>query len=170
MNGQWTKVNATSGQRNKREPCHRFLLIGAVVLGLFPSYAASDDASGRLNNNAIKTLILGKTLIGSYANGEPWRETYFIDEGLDYQDATGRSRGTWSVQENELCTFYDGDDLNGGCFVVVSRSANCHDFYAIEPSTGVTRATIEEMELGINWTARGWRSDRPSTCEGTLTS
>ena len=151
-------------------PMQRIRLISLVTLALLAAIGVSGDAKaqaatiGRLDDTAIRTLVIGKTLLGHYADGERWRETYFVDEGVDYQDLLGRFSGTWSVADGQLCTLYDDPLLNGGCFLVWRRSDNCVDFYIVSPQTGLPSATEAEMRDGLNWTAQGWRSDRPSSC------
>jgi len=138
----------------------------ACIHFVVPSHADENvnDLDGRLANHEIRTALIGKTLLGTYGGGEPWRETYFVDDGLDYQDETGRSGGNWSAQDNLLCTYYDEPTMNGGCFVVIRRSANCHDFYAVDPVTKIPFASPEAIRSAIDWSARGWRSDQISTC------
>lgn len=138
-----------------------------LVTLTIPSLAQSGVT---LDDNAIKTFVIGKTLLGIYADDSQWRETYFVDAGLDYQDVGGRFTGTWTVTDQQLCTFYDDDALDGGCFAVVKRSSNCVDFYPIDPATGTTFVSAALMAAGIGWHARGWRSDQPSTCETSVVS
>ena len=130
-----------------------------------PNGASAQEGTGeRLDDTAIRTFVVGKTLLGHYADGERWRETFFVDEGTDYHDLLGRFAGVWSVGEQLLCTVYDDPLLKGGCFVVWRRSSNCVDFYAVSAQTGIPNATEAEIRAGLNWTAQGWRSDRESTC------
>jgi hypothetical protein len=148
--------------------------MGAAVLAILAATAHGSEndtvIDGRLDDVAITTAVVGKTYLGTYQDGERWRETYFIDEGLDYQDRSDRSRGTWYAEDDLLCTFYDDDELNGGCFAMIRRSANCHDFYAVDDVTKLPWATHEAMRAGYDWTARGWRSDQPSSCPKGLVS
>lgn len=142
-----------------------FLIASALVS---PVSASQDMA---LDDQAIRTLVVGKTLLGTYPDGVPWRETYLVDEGVDYQDPDMRLTGSWYAADNALCTFYDeAGDFEGGCFMVVVRSANCIDFYAINADDQQPNASPNDIALGFSWTARGWRSDQPSTCPEDMTS
>lgn len=123
-----------------------------------------------MDDDQVKTTVVGKTLLGVYDDGMPWRETYLIDGEVDYQDSDFASRGDWSVKDRQLCTFYVEAGMNGGCFYVVQRSANCFDFYGIDPVTGEPSADLQAMRTGYGWTARGWRSDKPKTCADGLIS
>lgn len=144
-----------------------------ITAGLLSALAISAQAQDdlRLDDTAIRTLVVGKTLLGSYPDGTPWRETFFIDDGTDYQDPQFRLRGTWYAQNGALCTFYDDTiEFEGGCFAVIKRSDNCIEFYALDRDTMQPKASPNNMRLGIDWTARGWRSDQQSSCEDAAVS
>lgn len=145
--------------------------VTALLLAALTTVSSHASAAERLDDQAIRTLVVGKTLLGQYPAGMRWRETFFVDEETDYQDPDYRLRGTWYAQNDALCTFYeDATDFEGGCFVTIKRSENCIDFYAIGSNGEPVSASPSDMTLGINWTARGWRSDQRSTCPEGLTS
>lgn len=149
----------------------RLRLSIVVALACFvPSLAMANPGPPALDGNSVTTALIGKTFIGVYDDGVPWRETYLVDGVADYQDPDHRSRGDWSVDDGRLCTFYQDSALTGGCFLVVRRSANCYDFYGIDPQTGDASADLRAMRAGYGWTARGWRSDQPKTCTDELVS
>ncbi|MGB7431703.1 MAG: hypothetical protein WA921_04455 [Ahrensia sp.] len=146
-------------------------IISALLLTAMLTLSAPAGAAERLDDQAIRTLVVGKTLLGQYPSGVRWRETFFVDEETDYQDPEYRLRGTWYAQDDALCTFYeDATDFEGSCFITIKRSDNCVDFYAIGSDGEPVSASQSDMALGVNWTARGWRSDQNSTCPQGLTS
>ncbi|WP_306117172.1 MULTISPECIES: hypothetical protein [unclassified Roseitalea] len=149
---------------------HALAALIAIGALLAPHAAAmSEPVPGRLTGDTLTAAFVGKTYRGVYQDGVSWRETYLVDGEVDYQDDVNAARGEWFVREDLLCTFYDGD-LVGGCFVVMRRSENCFDFYAVDLETNVPAAGWGAVRGAFGWTARGGRSDLLRTCPEGLVS
>lgn len=138
--------------------------------GWLPAVHAMDDpVSGRLTGSALAAAFVGKIYRGVYQDGINWREAYLVDGEVDYEDDFRAARGEWFVREDLLCTFYD-IGLEGGCFIVIRRSQNCLDFYAVDPSDDQPVAGWDAVHAGFGWTAQGGRSDQIKTCPEGLMS
>ena len=131
--------------------------------------AMSEPLSGRLTGDELTAAFVGKIFRGVYQDGTGWREAYLVDGRVDYEDDFRAAIGDWFVRDDLLCTFYD-NDLEGGCFVVVLRSANCFDFYAVDFINDQPDAGWDAVRGGFGWTAQGGRSDRMPTCPEGLVS
>jgi hypothetical protein len=138
-----------------------------IALPALLSAAAAGDFDGPLwlKGEAISTALEGKTIVGRYANGRTFTESYLVGGRVQYFDDGRRSAaalgGHWSVTAGTLCTIYD-DDPAGGCFRIAKVGANCFEFYFA--------ARTEELAPGPEgtepkWTARGSVQDEPSACQ-----
>lgn len=145
------------------------LALGSCLGVQMPALAQSEPLSGRLTGDRLSAAFVGKVFRGVYEDGVNWREAYLVDGEVDYEDDFAAARGEWFVRDDLLCTFYDGD-LTGGCFIVMQRSENCFDFYAVDPATDRPDASRDAIRSGFDWTAQGWRSDRVPTCPEGLVS
>ena len=148
-------------------------VIGAALLAmaLMPTdgFAVSEPLAGRLTGDALTATFAGRIFRGAYQDGTGWREAYLVDGRVDYEDDFRAAAGDWFVRDDLLCTFYD-NDLTGGCFVVMRRSANCFDFYAVDLSDDAPVAGWDAVRGGFGWTAQGNRSDQAPTCADGLLS
>ena len=142
-------------------------LVAATMLP--PAHAASDAVEGRLTGPALTAAFVGKVYRGVYQESINWREAYLVDGEVDYEDDFRAARGEWFTRDDLLCTFYD-NDLEGGCFVVIRRSENCIDFYAVDQITNQPVAGWDAVRAGFGWTAQGGRSDLVRTCPEGLMS
>ena len=141
------------------------LLVGAA-LAQAPAWAPSRDAPW-MSEDAMRAAFIGKTLDGRYGNGLSFTETYFAGGQLEYHEAERQANGRWHFRGHVFCTFYDASArqsrLNGGCWTAVKTSSNCYDFYlaglAPEPPF-----EDEARDMADRWSARGWRTEEPSTC------
>lgn len=137
----------------------------ASVMALVVCAALAAPAFGQsrwLSGQQITEAFKGKTLEGYYNDHTPWVETYLASGRVAYSDNRNKWGGRWFLRGRVLCTFYD-DNVNGGCFLVGRVSENCFDFYVVprETKNGATAKPINPSY----WNARGWATDRKSTCE-----
>jgi hypothetical protein len=143
-------------------------LLGLVMAAkMMKSALAEESAAARideLDTIAIQQAIVGKSFSGVYGDNSTWSETYLVDGDLRYSDPEITSSGAWRVLNDRLCTLYQAD-IEGGCFLVIKRSDNCLDFYAVRSGDGVPLAKQDAIAAGEDWIARGWRSDIATTCE-----
>lgn len=146
------------------------ILALAVVLGAAlarPAFGeATEPAGSILRADEIKVEFGGHAFAGYYVDGDTWSETYRADGSLDYREATYRMTGAWSIANGTFCTIYV-ERATGGCFVVERVSSNCFEFkfVARDPATASVPPSIP-----AGFDARGWRTDRASTCRPALTS
>lgn len=133
----------------------------ASLVGL--AHALTDGEAGRITEPALSAGFNGAAYEGTYQNGVAWREVYAAGGRVIYSDDIQSAAGEWFVRDDLLCTFYDAD-LQGGCFVVMRRSENCFDFYAVDLTTNEPDAGWAAVRNGTAWTARGGRADILRTC------
>jgi hypothetical protein len=120
-------------------------------------FLATGAAAGeRLKADAITGLVKGATFDGNYRDGGFFTETYATDGTIRYADGRGTDMGTWSVDRDMFCTFYEGQD--GACFYVEQESANCFRFF--EPKVEGSGDIGPRDE----WTSEAWDRSKPSTC------
>jgi hypothetical protein len=145
---------------------HRRLIPLFALLLATPASATDQTKFPRvMDGPAILKLLEGKTLQGVYSDGTPVSESYAIGGKIpDYADPLRKVTGTWSIVNNTLCTFYDDNQMSGGCFRVEQVSANCFDYYVVAGS--------ETEALGPNdkprYTARAHVLGLPDTCPDEL--
>jgi hypothetical protein len=138
----------------------------AAVCALAALSAAKAGPIGPWMTEAnMRAEFIGKTLDGHYRGGVTWTETYRTEGRLNYREKLRRAEGTWYFRGLVFCTFYDAPyrpQLNGGCWTVIKASANCYEFY---PSGLRDLQETDTPPAPIYpWSARGWRTDEPSTC------
>ncbi len=121
-----------------------------------------DQSATVLQGPDIIGVFEGRTVVGAYADGLAFRETYEIGGAIAYWDPRGEAHGQWSVVNNLLCTFYD--DLAGACFRIEQASANCFDYFAAAESEEKARAPDQIPR----YTARGAVTARAPTCPDEL--
>ena len=157
LDGEW-RVN------KGRHAGFALVLAGCCAsLVALPALALSDGEAGRIVEPALSARFNGATYEGTYRNGIAWREVYIAGGRVIYSDDIRSATGDWFVRDDLLCTFYD-TDLQGGCFVVMRRSENCLDFYAVDLATNEPDAGWAAVRDGTGWTARGGRADLMRTC------
>ncbi len=138
-----------------------------TALVLFASTAHATDkpkAPVALDGPTIIKIFDGKGVTGVYADGTPVKETYKPGGGIDYWDPYRSTTGTWSVVNNQLCTFYDDGEMSGGCFRVEQVSANCFDYLALASSTAEALTPSDQPR----YTARASIEGIPETCPDEL--
>ncbi len=137
------------------------ILIGPAVAARSPGGGANPVEYGPMSETQIRAELIGPPMRGSYADGQPWDETYFPGGRISYKDSTNNWQGKWSFRGRGFCTFYN-DGTNGGCWQILKTSENCYEFYAMSRA-GVPLATVPGRRRV--WVARGWRASRGSTCD-----
>lgn len=139
------------------------LALGGMLAG--PPAEADEDpfAYGELGRSEIVAQLFGQTIEGNYPNGRAFTESLNADLTTRYVDDRNASRGLMTFDEDRICFEYaDEPEMNGGCFIVWQRSANCYDFYAT--LDGIAFADFLSRSLGLDWDARVWRQGAGSTC------
>ncbi len=124
-----------------------------AVAAIFFLDGAAAGAGKRLTEPEIVAAFTDITLDGVYYDGSYFTETYHEDGSIRYWDARAADSGEWSVQDDQFCTFYAGQQ--GACFFVQRDGDNCFTFFEKDADTG---------ELAADWTSRGWNRERPPTC------
>lgn len=117
-----------------------------------------------LDGPTIIKVFDGKAVSGVYADGTAVRETYKAGGGIDYWDPYRATTGTWSVVNNQLCTFYNDAEMSGGCFRIEQVSTNCFDYYALATSTTEALTPSDKPR----YTARASIDGIPETCPDEL--
>jgi hypothetical protein len=143
-----------------RQGTKRIRLAILVAACVSASASASDLW---MDEAAMRSEFIGKTLDGHYGNGTRWTERYQADGRLEYWEKDRRAVGNWSFHGPVFCTFYDKAFMSsffGGCWIVHRAGPNCFEFYAA-PGSG----TDLPGERQAQWNARGWRNDVPATCK-----
>jgi hypothetical protein len=145
---------------------HRGIIIGLALITFVLPATATDKpkAAQALDGPTIIKIFDGKGVTGVYADGTPVRETYKVGGGIDYWDSYRATTGTWSVVNNQLCTFYNDTEMSGGCFRVEQVSPNCFDYFAVATST-TEALTPSEVP---RYTARASIDGIPETCPDEL--
>jgi hypothetical protein len=118
-----------------------------------------------LDGPSIIKVFEGKTVSGVYADGTPVSETYAVGGDIPfYKDKFRSATGKWSTVNNLFCTFYNDDQMSGGCFRVEQVSANCFDYFALANSTDEALAPQDRPR----YTARASIDGIPATCPEDL--
>jgi hypothetical protein len=145
---------------------HRSGLTVLACLALVLPAQAEDlrQAPKVLDGAALISLFEGRGVTGVYADGTAVKETYRQGGSIDYWDEFRTAKGTWSVVNNLLCTFYDDIEMSGGCFRVEQLSANCFDYMALASSPGEALAPMDKPR----YTARAHVDGLPDTCPDEL--
>lgn len=156
----------SAGERLRSLSPHNIAGLVLTVVSLCAvttAQAAGDDRPNDWMSAAeLKAAFSGTTIAGHYADGRPFKESYFKNGRLKYfEELSHRAQvGHWSIVSGSFCTIYDLNPT-GGCFRVRRHSANCFEFYFLVR----TETEARQPEPGRpSWSARAWRTDRPSTC------
>jgi hypothetical protein len=136
-------------------------MIAVGVMALAISAAAPADAAEFLGPDRLKTELGGHTIKGYYTQSRVnFVEVYLPDSRITYKDDLKADGGRWSIRGTAFCTFYD--QINGGCWYVIKRSANCFEFH----QAPVTGDDIDREVLGKRQThALAARDSDKVTCE-----
>lgn len=137
------------------------VVAGIAAAGVCYADDASPSVHSWMSEAELRARFVGGGFEGYYADSSPWAETYYPDGSITYRDKFNDWTGTWSFRSNVFCTFYN-EGANGGCFLIEQLSENCFEFYVVEGEADESLPTGSEP---LFWNARGWRTDRPSTCE-----
>lgn len=144
------------------------VLSGAMLAAVWlcaagPVIAAGDEYPGDwMGPSDLKSTFSGATITGHYRDGRTFTESYLRNGRLKYAEKMRHRTqvGHWSVVAGSFCTIYDLNPT-GGCFKVRRHSGNCFEFYFLTR----TETQARKPDPGRpSWSARAWRTDRPSTC------
>ncbi len=145
---------------------YRSIVFGLALMAFTVPSNATDKprAPQALDGPTIIKVFDGKSVTGVYADKTPVRESYDTGGGMNYWDPYRTTTGTWSVVNNQLCTFYNDAEMSGGCFRVEQVSANCFDYYAVATSTTEALTPSDKPR----YTARASLDGIPETCPDEL--
>ena len=129
----------------------------AFVLAVLPTTAMP---AAWMSDGELRATFGGAEFTGVYRDGVPFTELYRSNGRLAYRELGDTRDGNWSVVSGTFCTIYD-QAPTGGCFRIAKVSANCFEAYFATRTEAEAR---ERQRDPVAWTARLWRSDRPSTC------
>ena len=115
------------------------------------------QASEHMSGTDILITFPGMTMVGNYADGMKFRETYLSSGSITYKDDKSLTTGHWFERNGLFCTFYVA--ANGSCYTVKKSSANCYEYYVREEEDG----TLSPM--ADKWNSVGWDETKPSTCD-----
>ncbi len=135
-------------------------MLALVLLVLLVTTTGAQGEPHWLGDDEIKAAFAGRTIDGHYANGLTFTESYLASGRITYVDPLKAMAGRWSVVNRSFCTLYDTFPT-GGCFKVTRISANCFEFYFL---TRTEHAAALPEPAKPSWTARGWRTESPATC------
>ncbi len=137
------------------------LVLSIATLLLFTqplSYAQnSPDNPLQMDSLQLSATFRGMTMVGKYADGTKFRETYHLDGSITYIDDASSDKGRWFVRGKLFCTFYD--TANGACFSVQKSGTNCYEYFIQQDESGRPSA-----DQGA-WNSIGWDEDKPATCD-----
>jgi hypothetical protein len=125
-----------------------------IAVCLIPSLAL---ASEPMTSPEILNTFPGMTLIGNYADGMKFSETYETTGSIRYSDDQSKTTGHWFERNGLFCTFYVG--ANGACFAVKKSGANCYEYFIREEEDGTLSPQADK------WNSVGWDETKPSTCD-----
>ena len=138
-------------------------LIAIQVLGL-ASTAVAQTGFTPLNQSQIRSQMFGQMFTGEYFNGGQWAERFNPNMTSVYVEEGKAIHGHMEFKGSLLCFDYPyRPDLEGGCFEIWKRGANCFDCYSSQ-----SVVSFNDRRFGRNWMARAWISDAPSTCKSEL--
>jgi hypothetical protein len=136
-----------------------FAVTLAFLLLVQPSLHAQDGTDNALQMDGIQlsATFRGMTMVGKYADGMTFKETYHEDGSITYVDDASADKGRWFVRGKLFCTFYD--TANGACFSVQKSGTNCYEYFIQEEENG-----SPSNDRGA-WNSIGWDEAKPSTCD-----
>jgi hypothetical protein len=127
-------------------------LVVCLCAGPFAANAAEP-----MNGAEILAAFPGMTMVGNYADGLKFTETYLSSGAIDYRDDMSVTTGHWFERNGLFCTFYIA--ANGACYTVKKSGANCYEYFIREEEDG----TLSPM--ANKWNSVGWDETKPSTCD-----
>jgi hypothetical protein len=121
------------------------LKIVLICLCLRPSLLMAAEL---MSGAEILKTFPGITLVGNYADGLKFSETYEMAGSIRYSDDQSVTTGHWFERNGLFCTFYVG--ANGSCYTVKRSGANCYEYFIREEEDG----TLSPM--ADKWNSVGW--------------
>ena len=136
----------------------------AMSVWISPVSVFSQSNFTPLNQSQIRSDMFGQMFTGEYSNGAQWAERFNPNMTSIYVEDGKPIHGHMEFRGSLLCFEYPyRPDLEGGCFEIWKRGANCFDFYSSNSTV-----SFEDRRMARNWMARAWISDVPSTCKSDL--
>jgi hypothetical protein len=126
---------------------------------VFFLYAGVDtaQASEQMSGADILATFPGMTMVGNYADGLKFTETYLSSGAITYKDDRSVTTGHWFERNGLFCTFYVA--ANGSCYTVKKNSTNCYEYFVREEEDGTLSPQADK------WNSVGWDEAKPSTCD-----
>lgn len=157
-----------SSATDRRGIMRRYVSVGLAATAVWLAALTATRAAGDLRPDDwmsaadLKATFSGVTIVGHYADGRAFKESYLENGRLKYAEESRHRAlaGHWSIVSGNFCTIYDINPT-GGCFRVRRHSANCFEFYFLVRTEDEARKPKPGRP---SWSARAWRNDRPSTC------
>jgi hypothetical protein len=134
------------------------LIAAFLLLAQSPLQAqGGTDNPLQMDSIQLSATFRGMTMVGKYADGMNFKETYHEDGSITYADDASVDHGHWFVRGKLFCTFYD--TANGACFSVQKSGTNCYEYFIQEEEDGAP-----STDQGA-WNSIGWDEAKPSTCD-----
>ncbi len=130
--------------------------ISSLFLLMMSGIAVADNQR-QLDGAEIIATFTGMSMVGNYADGVKFTETYHPNGSIDYHDDNMSADGHWYERHGLFCTFYT--NVSGACFAVIKTGANCYEYYIREEEDGTVSPQAEK------WNSVGWDKSKPSSCD-----
>lgn len=119
-----------------------------------------------MSEDALRAEVIGKTRDGYFrSNGKAWTSTHRPNGRSEFTYGGTTWSGHWTVRGRVFCSFAEDETpaelARGGCWSAVKLSANCYEYYFVDPGRGAGAA---DGWTDARWYARGWRREEASTC------
>ncbi len=114
-------------------------------------------AAGLMSGADILATFPGMTMVGNYADGLKFTETYLRSGSITYQDDKSVTTGHWFERNGLFCTFYVA--ASGSCYAVKRSSENCFEYFVREEEDGSLSPQADK------WNSVGWDETKPPTCD-----
>ncbi len=139
----------------------------AAVGGLTATVVRAESSRGWMQEVQIRAELTNLKVAGLYPSNIAWSEQIKSDGTTDYEEASERRPGTWSIAGELFCFVY-ARPHQGGCFRIVKHSPNCYELYTA--SVGGHAPSPPPPASRMSWNGRMWRDSERATCEDKVTS
>jgi hypothetical protein len=145
-----------------RSPAVLSVLMVAVPVCSLPASVQPDWMSPE----AVQSEFVGKKMRGQVYDGRTMTWTWHEGGRLEMCEDSLCVEGRWLVRGRASCIVSGPPywHLQERCAVVHKLSANCYEFHLTFPLAG-PRLDAGDFKPDPRWHSRGWREEKPSTCE-----
>lgn len=144
-----------------------WVLIAVAACGLAAAAVQAGDSRAWMQESQIRAELTNLRLAGLYPNNVAWSEQIKADGSTDYEEASERRPGHWSVAGELFCFVY-AMQHQGGCFRIVKHSPNCYELYTA--SVGGQAPNPPPPASRMSWNGRMWRDGERGTCDDKIVS